>query len=75
MAEEFRSKSPEELGISNADYVALAEQLLLSRELVKALGPSSPLGQLHRRQMIYLETYFGLREPDPNNKDLWNLPY
>ena len=70
---EFRSKSPEELGISLGEYARMAEQLLLSREMAYLLGPENPLGAYHTRQMIYLETYFGLREIDPDNPDLKNI--
>lgn len=59
--EQLNSKTPQELGISNAEYISLAESLLLSREIAAGL-PNTELGQYHAKRAAYLEQYFGLRE-------------
>lgn len=56
---EHLPKSPQELGISDHDWVQLAESLILSREFA-ALLPDSELGAYHRMRVIYLEGYFGI---------------
>lgn len=53
---------PQELGISDHEWVNLAESLLLSRELATLL-PYGELGYIHQMRVAYLEEYFGLRPP------------
>lgn len=56
---ERQPKSPQELGISNAEWVDMAESLLIARKFA-ALLPDSELGDYHRRMVIHLEQVFGL---------------
>lgn len=56
---ELHSKTPKELGISDGEYIALAESLLISREFVNTLR-EGPLYYYHEMRVAYLEQYFGL---------------
>lgn len=57
-------KTAKELGISDHDWVILAESLLLSRDLAYYL-PHSPIGILHKMNVDYLEGYFGIKQNPP----------
>lgn len=54
------AKTAQELGITNEQWVNLAESLLISREMTSVLS-SGPLYELHKMQLDYLEKYFGLK--------------
>lgn len=58
---ELRSKTPEELGISDDEYINLAESLLLAMDLISFLHPG-PLYELNRMKVEYLEGLFGLKQ-------------
>lgn len=51
--------TPEQLGITNEEWVNLAESLLISREFVSMLH-SGALYDLHKMQLEYLEKFFGI---------------
>lgn len=53
MMEKIQPKTPQELGISDHEWVNLAESLLLSRELVAGLGPGE-LYYYHQMRIAYL---------------------
>lgn len=55
-------KTPQELGISNHEWVSLAESLLISRQWVSVL-PYGELAVIHQMRVKYLEDYFGITEP------------
>lgn len=59
MSEKREPKTPQELGISDKEWVDLAESLLLSRELVAGLGQGE-LYFYHKMRIAYLEEYFGI---------------
>ena len=61
---ELHSKTPKELGISDDEYINLAESLLLARDLLKGLR-SGPLYELNKMKVEYLEKYFGIQQ-DPS---------
>lgn len=56
-------KTPQELGISNHEWVTLAEELVYFRDFAKLL-PHSPLGCMYTMRVNYLEVYFGITQPD-----------
>mgnify|MGYP001565884105 CR=1 FL=1 len=60
--EKLRAKTPQELGISEADWVRMAEELLYFRDFAMLL-PNSPLGCMYGMRVEYLERLFGLRDP------------
>lgn len=70
VASEIKSslKTPQELGITEHEWVNLAESLLLSREFVSLLS-DGPLYHFHRMQVDYLEDFFGLKQPTRGGKD------
>lgn len=55
------AKSAQELGITDEQWVNLAESLLISREIT-SLITSGPLYELHKMQLEYLERYFGIQQ-------------
>lgn len=57
------AKTAQELGITNEQWVNLAESLLISREITNVLS-SGPLYELHKMQLDYLEKYFGIAKTD-----------
>ena len=57
-------KTPKELGITDQQFIDLAESLLLARDLLKGLR-SGPLYELNRMKVDYLEKYFGIQQ-DPS---------
>lgn len=57
-------KTPEELGITNEDWVNLAESLLISREITQWFS-SGPIYELHKMQLEYLEKLFGIQQNPP----------
>lgn len=59
------AKTAQELGITNEQWVNLAESLLISREITSLLS-SGPLYELHKMQLDYLEIYFGIK-PNPTH--------
>lgn len=63
MSEVFPPKTPQELGISEHDWILLAESLIFSREFA-ALLPYCELSIIHRMNIDHLEEYFGIR-PKP----------
>lgn len=69
MSERLPPKTPQELGISDKEWVDLAESLLLSRELVAGLGEGE-LFFFHKMRVTYLEEYFGIRRPAVDNEPI-----
>lgn len=59
-------KSPEELGISQQEWVVLAESLLSSRQWVSVL-PYGELAVYHQMRVDYLEKYFGIDTTIPSS--------
>lgn len=58
-------KTAEQMGITESEWVDLAESLILSREFAR-LMPQSPLGMMHQMQVDYLERLFGIVEDVDN---------
>lgn len=61
-------KTPQELGISNHEWVILAESYLSSRQWVSAL-PYGELAVYHQMRVEYLEKYFGIVRDPANQPD------
>lgn len=61
---ELHSKTPKELGVSDEEYINLAESLLLARDLLKGLR-SGPLYELNKMKVEYLEGLFGIKQKLP----------
>lgn len=63
-------KTPDELGISESDWIDLAESLIISRAFIRQITQGD-LSAYHRLRVQYLEEYFGITKPiDTNNNEV-----